>query len=164
MKKRVMHVLLPVLFLSLAGTPALAQDWEYFESEKFNIQFAVPTSWSTTVDGDYLISTGDGIVFVFGSVKDASIGMGELFDIQVATLGFEAEGESEEIELPSGLLSIMGFGAGEIEGQVVGMILLATNLDENNYFAYIYTNAEVFEEYEDVMVDIITSIGPRGWE
>ena len=90
--------------------------------------------------------------------------MEDLFAMQVETLGFEAEGEYETIELPSGMVAILGYGAGTIQDQVVGMILLATNLDENNYFAYIYTNADMIGDYEDVMTDILTSIGPLGWE
>lgn len=164
MKKRTMLSLLPVLLLGLVSMSAQAQDWEYYQSEKFDIQFAVPTSWSTTVDGDYLVSAGDGIVFVLGSVKDNTIDMGELFNMQVETLGFDSEGEYEELELPSGMYAIMGYGAGAIQNQLVGMILLSTNWGDNNYFAYIYTDPDKIEYYENVMVDIITSIGPLDWE
>jgi hypothetical protein len=141
----------------------LAQSWVTYDSEKFDIQFAVPDYWSTDVDGDLLVSEGDGVVFVLTAVKEGSISTEELFFIQVDNLDMDSEIEYEEVEMRGGMLGIIGSGAGTIEGQVVGVILLAATFDENNYLAYIFATPESFEAQEGVMVDVLTSLAPYGW-
>ncbi len=153
-----------LLLAGCTASYATAQAWDTYASEEFDIQFDVPSGWITEVDGDILISTGDGIVLVVAAVKDESISTQDLFKLQVESLDLEAEGEYEEIELLGGMLGIIGSGAGVIEGEVVGIILLAATLDENNYVAYIYALPEAFDEHQDTMVDIITSLAPLGWE
>jgi hypothetical protein len=75
----------------------------------------------------------------------------------------DSEIEYEEVEMRGGMLGIIGSGAGTIEGQVVGVILLAATFDENNYLAYISATPESFEAQEGVMVDVLTSLAPYGW-
>lgn len=162
--KKLPFVLLIVAFLiGLSASPALAQEWVAYDSEEFDIQFAVPDTWSTEVDGDLLISEGDGVVFVLTAVKEGSISTEELFFIQVDNLDMDSEIEYEEVEMRGGMLGIIGSGAGTIEGQVVGVILLAATYDENNYLAYVFATPESFEYHEDVMVNVLTSLAPYGW-
>ena len=163
MKKRYNTALLLALLVGLSTVPATAQEWITYESDVFDLQFDLPARWATEVDGETLTSTGEGIVFVLTAVKEASISTEELFNIQVETLDIDAEGDYEEIELRGGILGVIGSGAGVIEGEVVGLILLAATLDENNYLAYIFATPETFEQSEDTMVEIITSLAPLGW-
>jgi hypothetical protein len=163
MKKPLFTLLLLAFLIGLAASPALAQSWVTYDSEKFDIQFAVPDYWSTDVDGDLLVSEGDGVVFVLTAVKEGSISTEELFFIQVDNLDMDSEIEYEEVEMRGGMLGIIGSGAGTIEGQVVGVILLAATFDENNYLAYIFATPESFEAQEGVMVDVLTSLAPYGW-
>lgn len=151
------------IFFGLLTVPASAQDWVTYESEAFDIQFDIPDCWETEIEDEMLTATGEGIVFVLTAVKDESVSTKELFDIQVETMNMEAEGEYEEIELPGGILGVIGSGSGVIDGEVVGVILLAATLDDNNYLVYIFADPDAFEKNEAVMVDIITSLAPRGW-
>lgn len=157
-------LLLLVLFLVPGTASVHAQDWITYSSSKFDLQFMIPDYWKTTVNGDMLVSEGDGIIFVLTAVKDESLSTLELFEIQVETLDMEVEGEYEEIDLTGGIQAVLGAGAAIIEGEAGGIVLLAATLDENNYLAYIYAEPDVYEEYEDVMVDIITSLEPYGWD
>jgi len=143
---------------------ANAQSWITYESEEFDLQFEIPGYWSTSVDDETIISEGDGIVFVLSAMKESSVSTYELFEIQVETLDMDAEGEYEEIDLEGGIHGIIGYGIADIEGEEGALILLAATLDENNYLAYIFCDPEYFEDNEDIMVDIITSLAPYDWE
>lgn len=163
MNTRSISLFLLAVVVGFSALPASAQEWITYESETFDLQFNLPAGWETEVDGETLTATGAGIVFVLTAVKDASISTAELFEIQVETLDMEADGEYEEIELRGGILGVLGSGAGVIEEEVVGMILLAATLDENNYLAYIFALPETFDYYQDTMVEVITSLAPLGW-
>lgn len=164
MKKNVSALVLFTLLLGPVASPILAQGWDTFASEEFDLQFDLPSNWLVEVDGETVIAEGNGIVFVLGAVKDASISTKELFDIQVETLDMDAEGTYDEIELEGGILGIIGSGAGVVNEEVVGIILLAATLDENNYLAYIFAPPNVFQQNEETMVDVITSLVPFGWD
>jgi len=152
------------LLASFAVSQATAQGWSTYESEAFGLQFDLPDAWTTEFDGDLLVSTGDGIVMVVGAANDDSIDTYDLFGMMVENMGFESEGEYEELEMAGGILGVLGTGVGEIEGETVGVILLAATLDAANYFAYIYATPEAYEANVDTMIDIITSLAPLGWE
>ncbi|HMB90471.1 MAG TPA: hypothetical protein VKP65_06470 [Rhodothermales bacterium] len=153
-----------LLFISVAATQAKAQGWSTYESEAFGLQFDLPDDWTTEVDGDMLVATGDGIVMVVGAANDDSIDTYDLFGMMVENMGFEAEGEYEELEMAGGILGVLGTGVGEVEGETVGVVLLAATLDAANYFAYIYATPEAYEANVDTMIDVITSLAPLGWE
>lgn len=152
--------LLAFLVLGLISYPAAAQEWDIYESEEFDLQFSIPADWETVVEEDMITAAGDGIVFVLGAVKDESISTLELFEIQVDALEVEAEGEYEELELAGGIQAVIGSGPAVIDGEVVALILLAATLDENNYIAYIFVDPEMYDAYEDLMVEVITSMQP----
>ncbi len=134
------------------------------ESEEFEIQFAIPESWETEVDGDTVTSYGNGVVFVLTAVKDNSISTEELFEIQIENLDMDTEGEVEEIELAGGIIGMLGGGAGIIEGEVAVVMLLAATLDDNNYLAYVFAKPKKFDKFEDTIIDVITSLEPLGFE
>ena len=141
-----------------------AQSWTTYESEEFDLQFEIPDYWSTVVDDETVISEGDGIVFVLTAMKESSISTYELFEIQVETLDLDADGEFEEIDLEGGIHGIIGYGIADMDGEEGALILLAATLDENNYLAYIFCDPEYFEDNEDIMVDVITSLAPYEWD
>lgn len=153
-----------LLLAGFAAFQATAQGWSTYESEAFGLQFDLPDGWITQVDGDMLVSTGDGIVMVVGAANDDSIDTYDLFAMMVENMGIEAEGEYEELEMAGGILGVLGTGVGDIEGETVGVVLLAATLDAANYFAYIYATPDAYEANVDTMIDIITSLAPLGWE
>jgi hypothetical protein len=101
---------------------------------------------------------------VVGAANDDSIDTYDLFGMMVENMGFEAEGEYEELEMAGGILGVLGTGVGDVEGETMGVVLLAATLDAANYFAYIYATPEAFEANVDTMIDIVTSLAPLGWE
>jgi len=141
-----------------------AQDWVTIESEEFDVQFDIPENWEIEMDGDTVTAFGNGIFFVLAAVKDDSISTEELFEIQVEQLEVDSEGEVEEVELRGGILGLLGAGAGVIDGEVVGIMLLAATMDENNYLAYIFAAPAKFERKADLLADVITSLAPLGFE
>ncbi len=141
-----------------------AQDWVVMESEEFDVQFEVPANWETEAEGDTVTSYGNGIVFVLTAVKDDSISTEDLFYAQVDALDIDSEGEIDDIELRGGILGILGAGVGEIDGEVVGIMLLAATMDDNNYLAYIFAAPRKFERKADLIADVITSLAPLGYE
>ncbi|MFT5470275.1 MAG: hypothetical protein ACI8UO_005402 [Verrucomicrobiales bacterium] len=159
-----------LLFLFITSSffclPSLshAQKMEIIESEEFDIQFEIPTNWELEIEEDSVAAFGNGIVFVITAVKDDSITTKELFEIQVETLEMESEGEVEEVELKGGIHGMLGGGAGVIDGDVVGLVLLAATLDENNYLAYIFAEPKKFERQKDLIFNVITSLAPLGFE
>lgn len=141
-----------------------SQDWVTIESEEFDVQFDIPETWEVEIDGDTVTAFGNGIIFVLTAVKDDSISTEELFEIQVEELEIESEGEVEEIELRGGIIGLFGAGAGIIDDEVMGIMLLAATMDENNYLAYVFAAPKKFERKSDLIADIITSLAPLGFE
>lgn len=141
-----------------------SEDWVTVESEEFDVQFDIPESWELEFDGDTVTAFGNGIAFVLTAVKDNSITTEELFEIQVEELEIESEGEVEEIELQGGIIGLFASGAGIIDDEVTGIMLLAATMDENNYLAYVFAAPKKFERKIDLISGIITSLAPLGFE
>lgn len=154
-----------VLLLFVMSNLTLGQEWETYESKEYNIQFDVPAKWKTThgikKDIPYLESESpDGSVVLFVYVyEDSEISTEELFDKAVDDLDLDLEGEAEEEEI-NGLHAWVGEATGKIEGEKVGMFIMAATYDEFNYVAYIFTEEAKFEKNAKVMNKILDSFEP----
>jgi hypothetical protein len=161
MKKLFVCVCIVATGLLIGSTEATAQ-WSTYRAEAFNIQIDVPDAWNTTVEGDLLESTSDdgSIVLLLYPYKDESISTEELFYMVVEELGFESEGDVQEIEDLNGLHAYLGVGVGDVDGDPVGIVLISATYDENNYIGYIFTNIDAYEGHADTMINIISSLAP----
>jgi hypothetical protein len=156
--------------LALAGLLALApvasaQQWETYQGSAYNIQFDVPATWATTT-GDHdgvpvLTSTSaEGtmalVVYVY---KDSSVSTEELMDGAVDDLDLTLSGQATEEDI-NGLHAWVAEATGVIEGDEVGMFIMGATYDEDNYVAYVFTEAAKFRQNADVMNRILNSFRP----
>ena len=162
MKKTIL-ILSVVFFLS--ATVLTAVQWNTVTADKFNIQFKIPANWSTETDDDADVpsmisaSPEEDIVLIGYVYKDSDISTEELLDQAVDGLNMDLEGEAEETEI-NGMLAWIGVGAGVIDDEVVGIIIMAATHKDNNYVVYIFTKADAFEDNFDLMEEIVTSFTP----
>lgn len=148
------------LCCSLVTLPVSAQAWTTYQSIPYNIQFDVPPHWDVGLDGESLIASGAGAVFVISVIEDIAISAEDLFYIQGETLDVEFDGEYDEIELEGGIYGLIGVGEAIIDGEDVDIILLAAKSAEIGYLAYIVSEPNASDHDWDVMIDIVTSLAP----
>ncbi len=151
--------------LLLAGLLFADVTWDTFQAEDFNIQFQIPENWTVETDDDqdvpslFATNPKQDIALVVLVYKDESISTEELFDQAVDNLDMELEGEAEETEI-NGMNAWVGVGAGLIDDEAAGIVVMAATFDENNYVAYIFTEADAFEKRANLMEQIINSFAP----
>lgn len=152
--------------LTLVASPVLAQQWEWFSSEKHNIKFSVPGKWKTSSGTNangvpFLESeSSDGSLYLMVyAYKDSSLSTEDLLDKAVDDLGVKLTGEANEEEI-NGLHAWVGEATGRIEGQPVGLFIMAATLDEDNYVAYVFTEQSKFDKNAPVMNKILDSFTP----
>lgn len=164
MKKLFGALLLGVLAAALPSA-AQAQAMDRYESHEFNIQFDVPASWHTEVSEDSEIPTlvsvspEGSVVLVVLSYEGAEIGTEELLDEAVESLEIELEGEAREEDI-NGLHAWVAEATGNMEGDDVGMFIMAATYDENNYVAYVFSELDEFDRNAAVMNAILNSFAP----
>jgi len=158
-------IILSALALLMSSCLFADVTWSTFQAEDFNIQFDIPDNWTTESKDDETVPTffatnpKQDIALVLLIYKDESISTEELFDQAVDNLDMELEGEAEQTEI-NGLDAWLGVGAGVIEGETAGIVIMAATYDENNYVAYIFTEADAFEKRAEMMEQIINSFAP----
>lgn len=164
MKKSVWVSAVCLLFTLFLAQSAFTQ-WQTFESEEHNVQFQIPAGWTTEsseMNGipELVAESAEGTMamYVF-SYKDATISTDELFDQTVADLDFESKGDSWEENI-NGFMCVVGEGSGKIEGEKVGMFIMAATYNEDNHVAYIFTEYSKFDKNAEVMNQILDSFAP----
>ncbi|MBN2412690.1 hypothetical protein JXQ31_13455 [candidate division KSB1 bacterium] len=154
-----------IMVFLLTGMVFSAVNWKTFQAKNFNIQFKVPEDWTTETDHDEdvpsLLSTSpdEDMALMVYAYKDSTLSTEELFDQAVENLNMELDGDAEETEI-NGMQAWLGGGAGKIDDQVVGIVIMAATYNENNYIVYIFTETDVFEDNTDLMEEIINSFSP----
>ncbi len=164
--RRFVPAVVCLLVLAFAASPALAQQWESYSSEKHNIKFSVPGKWKTTSGTNpngvpFLESESpDGSLYLMVyAYTDSSLSTEDLLDKAVDDLGLKLTGEANEEEI-NGLHAWVAEATGRIDGQPVGLFIMAATYDEHNYVAYVFTEQSKFDKNADVMNKILDSFAP----
>lgn len=165
MKQFKFLLFLSICLIFLLSNNSLAQKWETFEAQDYNIKISIPSNWKTSagVDGDipYLESFDpeETVYLMIYVYKDASISTEELLGMAVNDLGIALRGEANNENL-NGMDAWVAEAEGLINDMEVGMYITAATYDDNNYVAFIFTSIENWDKNFSVMNKIIDSLSP----
>lgn len=137
---------------------------EMLVDEDIGFQVEVPDTWSTFDDEGILMAMDPDemaavfLVLVLSEEFDDAVGEIE------STLGaimeeIELSDDPEELEL-NGLPGMMVFGTGAVEGEPVlwGVVVVYNEETDIALFVITFAIAETFDEYEEVLLDILSSV------
>lgn len=164
--RNVVRALVCLVAVSVIASPALAQQWEWYSSDTYNIKFSVPGKWKTTAATNtngvpYLESESpDGTLYLMVyAYTDSSLSTEDLLDKAVDDLDVKLTGEANEEEI-NGLHAWVAEATGRIDGQPVGLFIMAATYEDYNYVAYVFTEQKLFDKNADVMNRILDSFTP----